>query len=197
MAASGIYFAIFYEVPDHAFEKAAWTWAIEETGGTSSATTSTLIQPCRTVGDFSTAWNAVLSHAKELSLPVIRGNLLTHASKGSKDDGLEFKGGTLSRTGIGSLPQLPWAEDGVLTLAGCNTGVMGTRGWTPAQVLATSQKVKTIGQAGYGYFSTDKYTYVEHNGTPPSTLYLWAYRRGRNSGWFDGDGRRMPGVTFQ
>ena len=91
-----------------------------------------------------------------------------------------------------ALSKLNWAADGLLTLLGCNTGLAGKRGWTPASVFAKAQGVSTIGQAGYAYFSTSKTSYVKIGSG--QSIYLWAYNRGKNAAF--GAGARMAGVTF-
>lgn len=198
MAAPGVYFSIYYQVPDNAFKRAAEAWEFEVSGGVCDPDVVWISEEVRSEGDFKRAWLSVYNKAKETGKPVIMGQLFTHASKGSANDGLEFKSsegedGTLTSGEIGALPKLNWDANGSLILSGCNTGLAGARGWSPAQIFATNQKVKTIGQAGYGYFSTDKYTYRE---TSPSsqTIYLWAYKRGKNGAF--GGGGRMPGVEF-
>lgn len=198
MATSGLYFAIYYEVPDNAFYRAAQTWEMEVLGGASQSDAPMMEEGVRTETDFKNAWARIREQARKTGMPVIQGHVFSHASKGDSADGLEFKGsdvddGTLTQAEIMSLPALPWADDGLLTLAGCNSGLLGTRGWAPARVFAQTQKVTTIGQSGYAYFSTSKDRYVKI--TPGSqTVYLWAYKRASNGmlGW----GGRMPGVSF-
>jgi hypothetical protein len=125
--------------------------------------------------------------------------VFSHASKGEGEDGLEFKGGggedgTISKGELQSLPALPWLDDGLLVLHGCNTGLAASRGWTPAEVIAKAQKVRTIGQAGYAYFSQNYTTYVEWHSSYP-VVYLWAYHRAKNG--MAGGGGRMPGKEFR
>lgn len=78
----------------------------------------------------------------------------THASKQTEgNDGLEFlpdseQNGTLQFGEISRLEQLGWARNAALILSGCNTGLILGRGCSPAQALATQQKVKTLGQNG-------------------------------------------------
>jgi hypothetical protein len=158
----------------------------------------TLEEGVRSKSDFKKAWNQVYEQARKRGLPVIEGQVFSHASKGDDEDGLEFKptdddGGTLTQGDIVSLAKLPWAGDGLLTLAGCNTGLLGTRGWAPAQVFANSQGVTTVGQTGYAYFSKarDRYERIDRGS---QNVYLWAYKRGQNA--MLGFGARLPGKTF-
>jgi hypothetical protein len=198
MAEPGVYFAIYYDVPDRAFERAADTWQFEVTGGVCSPDVLFLSEKVSTEADFKRAWMSIHLQASQAGQPVRQGQLFTHASKGSANDGLEFKGGggedgTLAQGEIGALAQMNWAEDGQLILSGCNTGLTGARGWNPGQVFATNQQVVTVGQAGYGYFSTSRDTYLTINDSSP-IVYLWAYRRGQNGAF--GGGGRMAGVVF-
>lgn len=185
-------FAICYVKPgdDRAFLRAANTFAASN-------------HPCqvyeiRTEADFKGTWKEILKKCQSEHLEVVRLTIFSHASKGSDADGLEFQpegtdDGTLNQSEILALEKLHWASNGELILASCNSGLTGKRGWAPAQVFAQSQQVLTIGMAGYAYFSKNvaKYEVTTPN---DQTIYLWAYRRGRN-GIFGGGGR-MPGVPF-
>jgi hypothetical protein len=198
MPTPGLYFAIYYEVPDRAFYRAAWTWAMETLGGTTTPDTYLVLEPVATEADFRRAWETVDNESKRVEMPIAEGQIFSHASKGSNVDGLEFRpgsdgDGTLSQSDVLGLPRLNWASDAQLVLTGCNTGLAGTRGWAPAGVFARRQGVTTIGQAGYGYFSTNRSAYSEINANS-QTVYLWAYKRGRNG--MLGGGGRMPGVVF-
>ena len=199
MATPGVYFAIYYQVDDNAFKRAAETWQFEVTGGVCDPDVLFISEEVKSEADFKRAWLSVYNKVNEAGMPVILGQLFTHASKGSANDGLEFKpgdgeDGTLTSGEIGARPKLNWDTDGELILSGCNSGLAGARGWSPAQIFATNQKVKTTGLAGYGYFSTSKHTYSEIS-AGDQTIYLWAYRRGRN-GTFGGGGR-MAGIEFR
>ena len=98
------------------------------------------------------------------------------------------------RAEIESLAPLNWhPTQGYLILSGCNSGLGGARGWSPAEFFARSQKVRTTGQTGYAYFSTSRDSYDEIDDSS-TTVYLWAFKRKRNG--FTGDGGRMEGVTF-
>jgi hypothetical protein len=101
--------------------------------------------------------------------------------------------GTLSRTEISGLKVLPWHDDGALVLTGCNTGVVGKRGWCPASVFAARQKVRTLGQLGYAYFSKSWSSY-ETIGSFDKRICLWAFKRRRNG--MLGDGARMAGRVY-
>jgi hypothetical protein len=197
-----IFFSIYYYVDDHAFRRAARTWKrcvkTEENfvGGVDQFSEHEV----RTESGFKAAWKKVSDLANRTGGVVWVGQLFTHASKGSSEDGLEFKkseqdDGTLTQKEIASLQKLPWdPEMGYLILSGCNTGKSGKRGWTPAEKFATNQKVLTVGQDGYGYFSKNWTSYSETSGSD-SNIALWAYRRGKNS--LMGNGGRVPGVIFR
>jgi hypothetical protein len=192
MAAYGVCFAIYYEVADRAFYRAALTYELE------SPYSSILKERVLTMSDFARAWRSVQARSESTGLPVHRGIIFSHASKGSSNDGLEFRAasdedGTLSRSEIAALPKLNWHPEGELILAGCNTGVAGKRGWTPAGLFAKNQGVKTLGQAGYAYFSRISHSYSKIDATS-QTVYLRAYKRGRNGAF--GNGARMPEIEF-
>lgn len=196
MPAPGAYFAIYYTDAEHSFYRAARTWATEATGGVCTADSLLIEEMVATESDFMRAWTTVDTRSRAAGLQVVLGQVFSHASKGSSNDGLEFRpsasdDGTLAQSEILALPKLNWAENARLILSGCNTGLAGTRGWTPAGVFSKSQKVHTIGQAGYSYFSQCQGAYVPINARA-TTVYLWAYQRGKN-GMF-GSGGRMPGV---
>lgn len=192
-------FAIYYKVPDRAFERAADTWVSQECG-----TRLTLREGVTTEADFKRAWQAVALRAAAANAQVVLGQVFSHASKGGNEDGLEFKpgdgdDGTLSQAEIQALPVLPWAAGGKLILSGCNSGLAGKRGWAPAGVFAKRQGVPTTGLAGYGYFSSDKAKYVQIK-PADAAIYMWAYKRGQNAGAWDnvfGSGERMAGIEFK
>jgi hypothetical protein len=191
-----IYFAIYYDVADNAFKRAADTW-IAENVGQQSGSEVVLMKPVKTEADFRDSWAAVAQEAQLPGRGVMEGHLFTHASKGDTEDGLEFirqqPDGTLGQSELALLPKLNWETEGRLVLHGCNTGLKGTRGWAPAEELAKGQGVKTVGQSGYSYFSRDSSRYLEIDAAS-GKVYLWAYRRGKNGAL--GDGLQMQGVEY-
>jgi len=205
-AATRLYFAIYYAVPDNAFKRAAETWAAEVRARDPAARTpgrvEVMLESVSTEADFKAAWQRIADRSHNGSTIAIEGHLLTHASKGSSEDGLEFRrgggdDGTLTKEDIEDLPAVNWdSGEGRLTLAGCNTGLAEDRGWTPAEIFAKSQGVPTEGQTGYAYFSdsSSDYDEIDEDGTTSTTIYLWAFERGKNGAF--GDGGRMPGRTF-
>ncbi|MBL8232575.1 MAG: carboxypeptidase regulatory-like domain-containing protein [Bryobacterales bacterium] len=194
-----IYFAIYYKVPDGAFRRAAEHWKAElKTKPINPGTSKIIMHEVTTAAEFKAAWQDVYNQAQAKGSGVKDGRVFSHASKGEGEDGLEFKGGggedgTISKGELQSLPSLPWLPGAQLILHGCNTGVAAARGWTPAEVLAKSQKVRTVGQAGYAYFSQSYSTYVEWTNSS-TVVYLWAYKRGKNG--MIGGGARMEGKEF-
>jgi hypothetical protein len=126
--------------------------------------------------------------------------VLSHASKQTdSNDGLEFvkddtDDGTLKQGEISALDKLPWSTHGYLLLCGCNTGLAGARGWTPAQAFAARQGVPTLGQNGYAYFSKDWSSYTEKS-AGDTKISLWAYQRGKNG--MLGSGCRLLGRVFK
>lgn len=201
-------FTIYYwnedRDPDHSFYRAAMTWKRDVLSRFPNALF--LERPVTTETDFKTAWVAISEtlqaqkRENDKRYLVSEGHVFSHASKDDGEtDGLEFPGndqddGTLTQTEILNLPVLDWhPHRGLLTLAGCNTGLAGTRGWAPAQAFADGQGVRAQGQAGYAYFSELRHTYREISSGSKS-VYLWAYRRGRNG--VLGNGARMAAQVF-
>lgn len=181
---------VYYEVADAAFERAARTTAGPDNG------MSRLFLKVKSKADFVNAWQAILTKAKQERARVSVVYLFTHASKGNATDGLEFATGTVSQADLAALPKLPWIDRTTtrLFLQGCNTGLLGDRGWCPAETLAKAQGVATRGETGYAYFSTDPNTYRESKPTD-QTLYLQAYKRARNG--LLGNGDRMEPKVYQ
>jgi hypothetical protein len=192
-----LYFSIFYTTKDHAFKRAASTWANELAGRAdydASGGDRYVAIEVLSESDFKSAWQKVHDQAQQSGFAVKEGHLFTHASKGTGDgSGLEFKtspaapgDGTLKTEEIGALAKLPWVNDGLLVLHGCNSGLAGSkRNWTPAYLFSTSQRVKTHGQVGYAYFSELRTKYKEITGDS-TEVYLYAYRRGKNGALGDG-----------
>jgi hypothetical protein len=184
-----LYFSIYYKLPndDGAFVRAAKTWEAEiYAKGFERGRDLLVSAQIFSETQFSSAWLYVNENAKASGSEVVSGQIFSHASKGDALDGLEFAVSgqhgefhTVSRSELASLPRLPWAKEGFLILAGCNTGRVGTRGWCPAAVFASAQGVRTLGQVGYSYFSSTWQTYAEATPRHPAT-YLWAYHRRRN-----------------
>ena len=198
-----LFFSFYYKVADNAFRNAATTWVkdVKQQENFSAQEGDFFFeQEIRSETDFKTAWNQLYSKAMEGGFQVWAGHLLTHASKQTNDnDGLEFQpgmddDGTLKQVEISNLKKLPWSEYGYLLLTGCNTGLIGTRGWAPAKTFALNQGVLTLGQAGYGYFSTNWSSYNEI-GPSDTNICLWAYRRGKNGAF--GSGVRIPGIMYK
>ncbi|MFO1359392.1 hypothetical protein [Plasticicumulans sp.] len=195
-----LFFSIYYRVADHAFKRAAATWkaAIGKQFAFDPINDIYLEQEVVTETQFKAAWDTIAVYALDHNCEVWAGHLLTHASKDTNDDGLEFKkddgdDGTLKRHEIMALPILPWSKYGALILGGCNTGLSGKRGWTPAQVFAQQQRIITLGQTGYAYFSNAWNDYSESSPSDTS-ICLWAYARGKNGKL--GNGNRLPGSIF-
>lgn len=194
-----VFFCIYYLnptlVPDAAFERAATTWqqAICQAEGFRPGSDIFMRHAVRTEPQFRAAWNLIATQATRYALPVWVGNVLSHASKDTRDDGLEFTSvrndGTISHADIAKLTMLPWDNHGYLILSGCNTGLLGAhRAWCPAQRFAQTQRIRTVGQVGYAYFSARWNSYAPAHGQ--SRVVLWAFRRGRN-------GRLSSGIRMQ
>ncbi|MFT5431264.1 MAG: hypothetical protein ACI9OJ_001943 [Myxococcota bacterium] len=189
-----IYFAIAYIVDDAAFERAAQTWAreIQARGDFDGAQDLVVVQTVQTEGGFRTVWDQVKTSGDTPGWVVQEGQVFSHASKGGNNTGLEFRrgeaeagtndDGTLSQAEITTLPALNWASDGHLWLSSCNSGMEGERGWSPAEAFASGQGVRTSGEMGYAYFSSDPDSYQRIDGDTED-VYLNAYRRGQNA-WF-------------
>jgi hypothetical protein len=204
-----LYFTIYYEVPNRAFQIAAETWApiMMKDVGFNPKRDILLMLPVTTEGDFKAAWKKIADRCRNDAAVVIEGHLFTHASwLGLRRTGLEFKkdgvdDATVTEAEIKALEPLNWHPSfGKLTLEGCNTGEKSVRGWCPAEAFAKRQGVTTEGQAGWGYFSSTLMVYTEIAQSPAKEvlsdrIYLWAYNRGvRNN--IVGDGTRMPGILY-
>lgn len=195
-----VFFCIYYvnstTVPDAAFQRAARSWiaAVKTQEGFNSSRDIFMEHPVKTEPEFKTAWNGVASQATLNKMPVWAGNVLSHSSKDSGEDGLEFSAvagdGTITQADIAGLAKMP-CPNGYLVLSGCNTGVTGTRTWAPSKEFAKAQKIRVLGQAGYAYFSKVWSSYSVTKSSD-SNIALWAYKRGKNGA--TGNGSRMTGV---
>jgi hypothetical protein len=197
-----LFFAIYYKVGDNAFKSAADTWMTNvcKRHEFKAGSDKTLAIEVLTETDFVAAWKRVHQEAKDGGLSVYAGNLLTHAYKNpdaegstTSSEGLEFKGTALTHQEIVGLQKLNWATSGFLILSGCNTANVGSRQWAPAHSFALIQGVPTVGNLGFAYFSTQWGRYSKVQGE--ATIGLWAYRRGRNG--FFGNGERIAGTVFK
>lgn len=197
-----LFFALYYRVEDDAFRHAARTWLddMKQQEGYSLADDELFLE-IGTEKDLRFAWCMVNARAAAGGTTVTAGAIFSHASWQSDGrDGLEFQAtidhdGTLMCAEIPCLPILPWAEDGYLVLTGCNTGNARSRDWSPAELFARHQRVTTLGQTGFSYFSKSWGTH-SRNWLPASKhIALWAYRRKHNDE--DGDGARMEGAIFK
>ena len=114
-----------------------------------------------------------------------------------EDDGL------LQRKEIMSLPRLPWGIDALMKLHGCRSGLEGRdnseEGASVAQSFSDSQGgVRTEGESGFGYFSTnpDRYSPIDKRGPGTSqTVYLKPFTRGLNDAAGFGNAV-MPPVVY-
>jgi hypothetical protein len=204
------YFAIYHRVDDDAFKIAAETWApiMMQTVGFNAERDILLLREAGSETKFKKVWREIHEETLRKRAIVIEGHLFTHASKGDETDGLEFRDddendGTLSRSEMANLQQLPWHPSfGLLTLEGCLTGVregiLGDRGWCPAEEFAKRQKVTTFGQLGKATFSTklERFEPVEFDDETiiSDRLFLQAYNKGINNPL--GDGTRIPPMKF-
>jgi hypothetical protein len=185
--------------PDAAFTRAASTWrnSVRVSENFDGGKDIFVEQAVTKEPQFRAAWRGISDQAQFNEKVVWVGNIFSHASINSRDDGLEFGivsgDGTITRGDIQHLAHMPWDSNGYLILSGCNTGVMGMRGWCPAQEFARSQRVRTLGQTGSASFSTSWNSYTEAQPTSRN-IVLWAYAKGRNAVF--GSGSRMPGIVY-
>lgn len=187
---------IYYKVDDNAFQRAARTIVVKDG-------IYRVMFEVKTKQDFLDAWKNTCDQATAINAKIGRLHLLTHASKGTQQDGLEFaalngQSGTLTFDEMIALPKVPWSgTDNELILYGCNTGIRGTRGWCPAEHLAQTQKIKTTGEHGYAYFSTELEDYDRITDSDLA-IYLHAYYRSDNSSlpFGLGDGNIIPAESF-
>ncbi len=195
-------FYIYYDVPDGAFERAALTDK-RDFKAVFSPPSRVVMKKVKTKQDFIKAWNEIRQEAMTRGERVFLGTLLTHASKQlDQRDGLEFAndpaGSTLTREDIRNLQKMPWLnggneKGGGLILNGCNTGLIGDRGWCPAQEFAKSQGCDALGEAGFATFSRVKDKY-EPTRLGEITTYLHAYKKGLNG--LTGDGGLIPAKKY-
>lgn len=187
---ANIYYSNPSSDPDRSFERAARWLLRHDTDNIDE------IIGVKTKQDFVNAWTGIIQQANHNNAPVLYVNVFSHASKQMDDlDGLEFADGpggtTLTQADIQSLPRLPWSQNhefNGIYLHGCNTGLIGQRGWCPADAFAKSQGVTAYGEKGFAYFSKNRETYQEIS--PSDTeVHLYAYNRMRNNP--TGDGRVM------
>jgi hypothetical protein len=198
-----MYFAIYYDDHEKAFERAASTWKseVEKRSTYRKKKDKILLYRIKTESSFTEIWNYIYDLSKRM--PVKEGQLLVHASYDNDPktkDGLEFKAdtindGTLTKQEIGLLPKLYWIKnEGVLYITGCNTSIARDNPpWSPAEEFCKSQGVTTVGQSGYAYFSKVKSKYIRIDNTSQD-VYLWAFMRGKNG--ILGNGSKIDGHTF-
>ncbi|MDY6994408.1 MAG: hypothetical protein SVR94_17630 [Pseudomonadota bacterium] len=202
-----LFFTIHYKVKDNAFKRAAETWQkevkLEE--HFIPGHDVFIAKEVKNEAEFKAAWAEMAQTAQRKKLTVWAGNLLTHAWKDeeSGDRGLEFRpvpekeDGALRQAEIAVLEKLPWNNDyGYLILSGCNTGMIGQRGWTPAQAFAQRQQIITVGQKGFAYFS-EKWEIYDRISDKDQKIYLWAYERSENLSWWAALRLRIRATVYQ
>ncbi|MHB1157505.1 MAG: hypothetical protein ACYC26_11795 [Phycisphaerales bacterium] len=209
------YFVIFYEADKNkSFERAADTWIkdLQASKDYNKDCDEVVRIGVTTEADFVKAWTDIDAKvaARKGTVPgdhykVKVGIIFSHASRAGTS-GLEFKpdpatsgSGTLSRPDIKALKTLEWLQtDSELRLQGCNTGLPHVnKSESVASAFAGGQLVTTYGQAGYAYFSEDatKYVEIDKKGSGTSTtVYLKAYERGANAGFWGGSSAEMPPI---
>jgi len=196
-----LFFSIYYRDEENSFRRATKTMerSIKNTKVWDSDRDKFISVEVYTEAEFAEAWSRVASTANDGGFHVEQGHLFTHASKPG-NSGLEFAhapgagDGTISKAEMSALAVLPWRKSGKLFLHGCNTGLTGEkRSWTPAQVFADRQRVRTSGTLGYSYFSTSRERYIKID-DKSEAIYLLPFRRGKN-GMF-GNGAAIPTRTF-
>lgn len=180
-AVPSLYFAIYYQVEDNAFKRAAMTWK----NAIDLASTDFFIdKQVKTENNFLEAWNSIYTFANNFKCDVKEGRLYVHSSKDeeSENQGLEFYKSTMQRNEIMMLKKLPWGKEGKLWIHSCNSG-LERDGWSPAQSFADRQGAITYGTMGFAYFSkklnyyhglADRHPYYDF------PVYLRAYYRGKN-----------------
>lgn len=160
-AGSGrVFFSIYYAnaltVPDAAFERAARTWrnSVQVHESFRQGRDVFIEAAVTSEPDFKRAWQGIANQARINNMPVWVGNVLSHSSKSGTTDGLEFASvggdGTITQSDIASLERMPWDR---------KLRSYGGRSWAPAKEFAMKQRVRTLGQTGYAYFSKVWTTY--------------------------------------
>ncbi len=182
-----LYFAIYYIAPDgtRSFERAAETWHRRLCQTPGFEDDQYLAIGVLTEEEFVDAWLQVEAEARRRHAVVREGHIYTHSSLHGSETGLEFQrsanGVTLTEPEIRALPPLPWHPDGRLVLHSCNSGV-DRDGWSPAKAFGRGQRVRTIGQTGFAFFSQEESKWVEIDQSSP-VVFLRAYYHGRNALW--------------
>lgn len=198
-----IFFAIYYYVPDRAFERAAMTWQRElEAGPSFHAETDEFIgiEVVRE-GEFKDAWATIQARSEAEQAVIVEGHIFVHASiHGASETGVEFKadssGATLTHAEALALPKLVWdPQKGLLVHHGCNSGLPSHLDKEiSARSFAMSQKIVAIGQGESAYLSSSQDTYVKTNETT-TVMYLWGYEHGKFHPF--GSGAKIPGIVFK
>lgn len=87
--------------------------------------------------------------------------------------------GTIDLDEINGLDVLPWMDNGLLQLKGCQTGVE-VHGKSVTGTFAKAQNISAFGQSGFANFSFDPYTY-QPIGKNSNQVYLQAFESGKNA----------------
>jgi len=214
-------FTVAYADAEGSFARAAATWQAEQPD------TRFISHRFKTIGDLVYIFKLLNQQAKDLNDCYCRGALFLHSSQPQQSEDGEtggihaasFRPTTLAEgryaeevlrpqgllvstahlTLLKSLQPLRWARGATLNVVGCLSGGSPGSDESVAQVLAGSQKVRSVGETGKAYFSSEPDRYVAIT-QGVRKVYLRAFHMKRNLviGVLDGnlDGLLSPGAPM-
>lgn len=194
-------FTVAYADANGSFEKAARTWR------ESQPHITFISHGFRTIADLDFVFRLLEHEGKSRSISFSCGALFLHSSSLTEDANspergvhvaplpprtlaeLRYKEEVLAPAGLDintasaamvqKLRPLRWARGATLQVVGCLSGGTPEQPASVAQVLALSQKVRTTGETGKAYFSSDPARFVPIKKTD-NTIYLRAFHIKKN-----------------
>lgn len=220
-------FTVSYSDPNGSFEKAAKTWR------ESQLQMDFEVHRFRTIADLDLIFRLLHQSSKNRKRPFSSGAMFIHSSPLDGDAAstraglhaapqlprtlaeLRYREEVLAPQGLDvdtagaqtlqRIKRLSWTHDATLYVVGCLSGGTPNRSASVAQLLAQSQQVRTIGETGKAYFSTDA-TQFKPITKADQKVYLRAFHIKMNhvinamEGEFDSllsHGQAMPQRTFE
>lgn len=189
-------FTVAYADSNGSFEKAASTWRDGQ------SPTEFVTHSFKTIADLDRVFRLLEHDGKRLGRAFSCGALFIHSSALNGDPNsqahglhavpmrprtmaeLRYKEEVLAPSGLDidtagastlqRLRALGWASGATLQVVGCLSGGTPNNEQSVAQVLAQSQKVRTVGETGKAYFSTNPERYVPISASD-TKIYLRAF----------------------